>query len=210
MLTVCWPTRHPSIRLSADPLPAQPARCPSALRPRAAAPAANPPSRPHCLHLLTRLSTHPPAHPQDIYPRAGYSSIHRSIFTSICLPSAIHSPIIPDRTAICQTPVHLFIIVHPHANSCTHLLVHLLIHLPSGAHPLICPLIHVFICAFIHPSIHPSTGPWVLALDLGVQRFRREGTCVWDNDISQNERLGTRALDFSRNYICGGQLREME
>ena len=167
LLTVCWPTRHPSICLSADPLPAQPARCPSALRPHAAAPAANPPSRPRCLHLLTHLSTHPPAHPPDIYPRAGYSSIHQSIFTSICLPSAIHSPIIPDRTTIRQTPVHLFIIVHPRANSCTHLLVHLLIHL----------------------SIHPSTGPWVLALDLGVQRIRREGTLVWDNDISQNERL---------------------
>ena len=189
LLTVCWPTRHPSIRLSADPLPAQPARCPSALRPRAAAPAANPPSRPRCLYLLTHLSTHPPAHPPDIYPRAGYSSIHQSIFTSICLPSAIHSPIIPDRTAIRQTPVHLFIIVHPRANSCTHLLVHLLIHLPSGAHPLTRPVIHAFICAFIHPSIHPSTGPWVLALDLGVQRIRREGTLVWDNDISQNERL---------------------
>lgn len=137
LLTVCWPTCHLSIRLSADPLPTQPARCPSALRPPADALAVKPPSRPRCLCLLTHLSTHPP--PSTRHLSTGWLLLRPPTRLHIRLPSAIHSPIIPDRTAIRQTAVRLFVVVHPRASSRSHLLVHLLIHLPSGAHPLIRP-----------------------------------------------------------------------
>ena len=45
---------------------------------------------------------------------------------------------------------------------------------------------------------------------MGVERFRREGTLVWDNDTNQDQELGTRVFKFSRNWVYGGRPRGME
>lgn len=45
---------------------------------------------------------------------------------------------------------------------------------------------------------------------MGVERFRREGTLVWDNDTNQDQELGTRVFEVSGNWVYGGRRREME